>query len=117
MDLRECELLALTMEGGIQVSRVRHPGTGQLFQIHTFHGDMLAKFEQLCRELAAVPPYISRVVETSRDAGAASIVTEPLPDGVGLEGWTAILRTSSGDSESDRLYRLALQLKMQRQSG
>jgi hypothetical protein len=114
MDLEGYELLALTIEGGVQVSKVRLQSTGQPFEIHTFHGAMLTEFDRLHRDLAAVPAHISRVTETSRDATSARIRTEPLPPGVGIRGWAAILRTAPGDSEAERIYRLALQLKMQR---
>ena len=108
------ELLELTFEGGVQISKVREYRTGRQYQIHTFHGEMLEQFERFGRELAAMPAQVSRVVEMGRDAEAGFIRTEPLPEGVGIDGWMAILRTASGDSEAERIYRLALQLKLQR---
>jgi hypothetical protein len=117
MDLAGYELLELTIQGGIQVSTVRQESSGRVFQIHAFHGDSLAEFDRLCGQLAAIPPRVSRVVETGREPGSGFIRTEPLPEGVGILGWTAVLRMAPDDTETDRVFRLALQLRMQSRHG
>ncbi len=116
MELTECDLLNLTIVDGVQVTRVFERSTGRTFEIRTFHGDMLGEFDRLSRDLAAVPPRVSRVAETGRFGDYAFIRTEPLPEGVSLRGWVAIVRAAGGDTPAERIYRLALQLKLQRQS-
>jgi len=116
MDDDPYEFLDLAIDGGLQIAKVREKATGRLLQIHAFPLTMRAEFDRFGKELSAIPPHVSRMVGFSQDANGLYIWTEPLPDGVGLQGWLSILRTASGDSESERIYRLALQLRIQRES-
>jgi hypothetical protein len=116
MDLTGFDLLNLTYEDAVQVTRVCERSTGRTFEIRTFHGDTLGEFDRLSRDLAAIPPHVSRVAETGRLDDYAFIRTEPLPAGVSLRGWAAIVRAAGGDTPAERIYRLALQLKLQRRS-
>jgi hypothetical protein len=115
MDLAAYELLELGFDGGIQVSKVRHPATGEVFQIHAFHGEMRGEFDRLCREAAAIPPEMSRIVEITRDENSGYVRTMPLPGSVGIQDWVFGLRAAADHTQEARVYRLALQLAKSRE--
>jgi hypothetical protein len=116
MQLEGFELIELAFDSGIQVSKVREQATGHIFQVHVFHGEMLPEFDRICRLLPEVPPRLNVAVEAARSANSGYVRTVPLPDGVGILQWAATVLPATSDTESTRLYRLALQLKQQRQS-
>jgi hypothetical protein len=87
MHLQGYELLEMTVEDGIQVFKVREQVSGGLFQIHVFHAGMAEAFDRLTRELPDIPPQVSRVVKISKERGSGYILTELLPENVGIQAW------------------------------
>src|SRR5215467_15492674 len=110
MDLGAYELMELSFDGGVQVSKVREHATGNVFQIHAFHGEMLAEFDRLCRDSAAIPAEMSRIVEITRDQTSGFVRTTLLPGSVGILGWIFGLQAALDDTAEARVYRLAVQL-------
>lgn len=92
MQLEGYELLELVVDGGIQVSKLREQKSGGLFQLHAFHGGMLEEFQKVCLDFPCIPPQVSRVVKVSQDHGSGYILTELLPEGVGIRAWIRRLR-------------------------
>jgi hypothetical protein len=117
MHLDGFDLLELKFDSGVQVSRVRDQATGQIFQVHAFHGEMLAEFDRICALLPGIPADVNIAVEAARGSNAAYIRTVPLPDGVGIVQWAANVTSREEGDAAARIYGLAVELKMRRQAG
>jgi hypothetical protein len=92
MYLEGYELVELAMVKGVRVTKLRERTSGGLFQMHAFGSEMLEEFDNLSRDLAAVPPQGSRVVKLSKSRSSGYFLTELLPQGIGIRTWIRRLR-------------------------
>ncbi len=80
----------VTYKDGILVSNGREKSTGRPVQVHLFPSSRTKDAMELCQQVMSMPESErSRVLKAGQGEGGGYFVTEPLPDGLGLEKWMA----------------------------
>jgi hypothetical protein len=82
------EIIELTQDEGVVVSKARDKKTGKLVQIHLFPNEKIPEASQICARLLSLPVEArSRVLKYGRDGSSTYFITEPLPEGQRLGEW------------------------------
>ncbi len=80
----------VTYKDGILVSNGREKSTGRPVQVHLFPSSRTNDAMELCQQVMSLPEKErSLVLKAGQGEGGGYFVTEPLPDGLGLEKWMA----------------------------
>jgi hypothetical protein len=83
---------------GILVSNGREKSTGRPVQVHLFPSSRTKDAMELCQRVMSLPEEErSRVLQAGQGEGGGYFVTEPLPDGLGLEKWLAAAKAAPKD--------------------